>query len=113
MADANAIGDLDALKTRLEALTGVVDQRREEVKAAREQARTEARGVKERIVDEAERISAEATHWKQSGERMAELARGVEGRPARRPDRRGGAVEAAVGRAELVHQAAQGLLRLA
>ena len=73
VADANAIGDLDGLRTRLEALTGVVDQRREEVKAAREQARSEARGVKERIVDEAERISAEATHWKQSGERMAEL----------------------------------------
>src|ERR1700734_255236 len=73
LADANAIGDLDGLKTRLEALTGVVDQRREEVKAAREQARTEARGVKERIVDEAERISAEATHWKQSGERRAEV----------------------------------------
>ena len=73
VADANAIGDLDSLRTRLEALTGVVDQRREEAKAAREQARSEARGVKERIVSEAERISAEATHWKQSGERMAEL----------------------------------------
>ena len=73
VADANAIGDLDALRARLEALTGVVYQRREEVKAAREHARSEARGVKERIVDEAERISAEATHWKQSGERMAEL----------------------------------------
>jgi len=62
VADANAIGDLDGLKTRLEALTGVVDQRREEVKAAREHARSEARDVKERIVVEAERIAAEATH---------------------------------------------------
>ena len=73
VADANALGDLDGLRTRLEALTGAVDQRREEVKAAREHARTEARGVKERIVDEAEHIAAEATHWKASGERMAEL----------------------------------------
>jgi hypothetical protein len=73
VADANALGDLDGLRVRLEALTGAVDQRREEVKAAREHARTEARGVKERIVEEAEHIAAEATHWKASGERMAEL----------------------------------------
>jgi hypothetical protein len=73
VADANAIGDLESLKTRLEALTGVVGQRREEAKAARERARGEAREVKERIVTEAERIAVEATHWKASGERMAEL----------------------------------------
>lgn len=73
VADASAIGDLDGLRTRLEALTTVISHRREEVKAAREQARVEAGGVKERIVDEAERIAAEATHWKASGERMAEL----------------------------------------
>jgi uncharacterized coiled-coil protein SlyX len=73
VAEANAIGDLDSLKTRLEALTGVVGQRREEAKAARERARGEAREVKERIVTEAERIAVEATHWKASGERMAEL----------------------------------------
>jgi Domain of Unknown Function (DUF349) len=73
VSDANALGDLDGLRTRLEALTGAVDQRREEVKAAREHARTEAREIKERIVEEAEHIAAEATHWKASGERMAEL----------------------------------------
>jgi hypothetical protein len=73
VAEANALGDLDGLRTRLEALTTAVDQRREEVKAAREHARSEAREIKERIVDEAEHIAAEATHWKASGERMAEL----------------------------------------
>lgn len=73
VAEANVIGDLDSLRIRLEALTSAVDHRREEAKAAREQARVEARGVKERIVDEAEHIAAEATHWKASGERMAEL----------------------------------------
>jgi hypothetical protein len=72
-ADANAIGDLDGLRVRLEALTGVVGQRREEAKAARERARSDAREVKERIAVEAERIAVEATHWKASGERMAEL----------------------------------------
>jgi uncharacterized coiled-coil protein SlyX len=73
VTDASALGDLDGLRGRLEALTGKVDARREEVKAAREHARTEARDVKERIVAEAERIAVEATHWKASGERMAEL----------------------------------------
>lgn len=73
VADANAIGDLDSLKRRLEALTGRVEERREEVKAAREHAREEARDVKERIVAEAERIAVEATHWKASGERIAQL----------------------------------------
>ena len=89
VADANAIGDLDSLKTRLEALTGVVGQRREEAKAARERARGEAREVKERIVTEAERIAVEATHWKASGERMAELLEEWKAAPhADRPSRR-------------------------
>jgi len=73
VADAHAIGDLDSLRTRLEALTERVDARREEVKAAREHAREAARDLKERIVTEAERIAVEATHWKASGERMAQL----------------------------------------
>ena len=73
VAEASAIGDLDSLKARLEALTKRVDERREEVKHAREHAREEARDVKERIVAEAERIAVEATHWKASGERMAQL----------------------------------------
>jgi Domain of Unknown Function (DUF349) len=73
IADANALGDLDGLRTRLERLTEDVGQRREEARAAREQAREQARGVKERIVAEAEQIAAEATHWKSSGERMREL----------------------------------------
>jgi hypothetical protein len=51
----------------------VVGHKREEVKAAREQARRGAGDVKERIVAEAEAIAAEATHWKSSGERMREL----------------------------------------
>jgi hypothetical protein len=73
VASANAIGDLDSLQSRLEALTGQVEGRREEVKAAREHARVEAKTIKERIVEEAEQIAAEATHWKISGERMRQL----------------------------------------
>jgi hypothetical protein len=70
---ANCVGDLDGLRSRLEALTGLVDHRREENKAAREQARSEAQDRKTKIVEEAERIAAEATHWKISGERMRQL----------------------------------------
>ena len=73
VADAHAVGDLDGLRGRLEAMTGLVDTRREEHKAAREQARSQAHEVKERIVAEAERIAIEATHWKISGERMRQL----------------------------------------
>jgi hypothetical protein len=70
---ANAIGDLDGLLKRLENLVGQVELRREEHKAAREQARTTALEVREQIVAEAERLAAEATHWKASGERMRQL----------------------------------------
>jgi hypothetical protein len=70
---ANAIGDLDSLCVRLESLGGTIEHRREEHKAAREQARNEAHEIKERIVAEAERLAVEATHWKASGERMRQL----------------------------------------
>jgi hypothetical protein len=73
ISEANALGDLDGLRARLERLTEDVGHRREEAKAAREQARVQARQIKERIVEEAEQIAAEATHWKSSGERMREL----------------------------------------
>ncbi|MDF5751992.1 DUF349 domain-containing protein [Spongiactinospora sp. TRM90649] len=70
---AHAVGDLDALLDRLATLTDLVAKRREEVKAARDQARVEARGVKERIVAEAERIASETSHWKSGGERLRQL----------------------------------------
>jgi hypothetical protein len=73
VTDAHAIGDLASLRTRLEGLTGTLEHRREEHKAAREAAKTEAHEVRERIVAEAERLAVEATHWKASGERMRQL----------------------------------------
>jgi hypothetical protein len=91
VTDAHAIGDLDQLQARLEALSGKVDHRQEEVRAARDQARAEARDIKERIVAEAERLAAEATHWKISGERLRQLLE--EWKAAPRADR---AVEAAL-----------------
>jgi hypothetical protein len=91
VTDAHAIGDLDGLLARIEDLRSLVDHRREEFRAAREGARKEARETKERIVAEAERIAAEATHWKISGERMRQLLE--EWKAAPRADR---AVEAAL-----------------
>ncbi|HEY6276890.1 MAG TPA: DUF349 domain-containing protein [Streptosporangiaceae bacterium] len=91
VTDAHAIGDLDQLLARLDALSGKVDHRQEEVRAARDHARAEARNVKERIVAEAERLAAEATHWKVSGERLRQLLE--EWKAAPRADR---AVEAAL-----------------
>lgn len=85
VADAHAVGDLAALVGRLDALTTLVGQRREEVKAAREIARAEAKGVKERIVAEAERIADETTHWKSGGERLRQLVE--EWKAAERIDR--------------------------
>ncbi|MBV9094664.1 MAG: DUF349 domain-containing protein, partial [Streptosporangiaceae bacterium] len=73
VSEANALGDLEGLRARLEGLVADVSQRREEARAAREQARVHARQVKEQIVAEAEQIAAEATHWKSGGERMREL----------------------------------------
>jgi len=89
VTDAHAIGDLDQLQARLEALSGKVDHRQEEVRAARDHARAEAKDIKERIVAEAERLAAEATHWKISGERLRQLLEEWKGAP--RADR---AVEA-------------------
>jgi Domain of Unknown Function (DUF349) len=91
VADAHAVGDLDSLAARLEALTGKVDQRQEEVRAQRDQMRVEARTIKENIVAEAEQIAAEATHWKNSSERLRQLLE--EWKAAPRADR---SVEAAL-----------------
>src|SRR5262249_35132058 len=64
---------LGQLQARLKALTEKVDERQEKVRAQRDQVRTEARSIKEAIVIEAETIAAEATHWKNSSERLRQL----------------------------------------
>jgi len=91
VADAHAVGDLGQLQARLDALCGKVDHRQEEARAIRDQARAEAKDIKERIVGEAEQLAAEATHWKISGERLRQLLE--EWKAAPRADR---AVEAAL-----------------
>jgi hypothetical protein len=91
VAEAHAVGDLGALHERLGGLSELVGKRREEVKAARDQARVHAREIKERIVAEAERIAEDATHWKSGGERLRQLV--DEWKAAERIDR---ATEAAL-----------------
>jgi len=91
VTDAHAIGDLGQLQARLDALTGKVEERQEEVRAQRDQVRSEARAIKEAIVAEAEQIAAEATHWKNSSERLRQLLE--EWKAAPRTDR---AVETAL-----------------
>ena len=73
VTEAKAVGDLDALARRLDALTDRIEQRKLEQKRAQEEARAQAREIKERIVAEAERVAAETTHWKTGGERMRQL----------------------------------------
>jgi len=73
IAEAKAVGDLEGLKLRLDSLSERADERQQEHKAARDRARVEAVEVKERIVAEAEKLAAEATHWKSSGDRLKEL----------------------------------------
>ncbi|WP_405147622.1 DUF349 domain-containing protein [Sphaerisporangium sp. NBC_01403] len=85
ITEAHAVGDLAALEGRLAALTDLVGKRREEVKAARDQARAQSREIKERIVAEAERIAEDTTHWKSGGERLRQLVE--EWKAAERIDR--------------------------
>jgi hypothetical protein len=76
VADAHAVGDLEALTARLTALEPLAQQRRAEAELARQASR--ARSVEQRtgLVDEAEAIAAvdpERIPWKTSGDRLREL----------------------------------------
>jgi hypothetical protein len=85
VTDAHAVGDLDGLGKRLDGLSSLLGERREQLKVARDQARVQAREIKERIVAEAERIAVEETHWKNGGERLRQLVE--EWKAAERVDR--------------------------
>jgi hypothetical protein len=72
VAGAHAVGDLDALAQRLERLTGEVEARREERRAARTKATEEARQAKVQLVAEAEQL-AQSEQWRSAGERLRAL----------------------------------------
>ena len=74
--NANAVGDLEGLLNRLEALEPVIAQRRTEAEQARQQVRAQALARRTVLVEEAETIAAvdaERVAWKTSGDRLREL----------------------------------------
>ncbi|MFG2225616.1 DUF349 domain-containing protein [Streptomyces sp. NPDC050161] len=76
----HAVGDLDALRKRLDALVGTVDARREERKAQKAKQSDEARLAKEKLVAEAEELAA-SEQWRAAGERLRALVDTWKGLP--------------------------------
>ncbi|MEV2190580.1 DUF349 domain-containing protein [Streptomyces phaeochromogenes] len=76
----HAVGDLDALKVRLDKLVETVDARREERKAQRAKQSDEARHSKEALVVEAEEL-AQSDQWRAAGERLRALVDTWKGLP--------------------------------
>ena len=72
VGDAHAVGDLDALRQRLDALGEQIAVRKREAESNKGRIREEARATKERIVAEAESL-AETSEWKRTGERLRKL----------------------------------------
>jgi Domain of Unknown Function (DUF349) len=76
VAQANAVGDLAALTTRLEAVTATARRRQAQTDVAAAHKRDQARAEREALVAEAETIAGEdpeRIHWKHAGDRLAEL----------------------------------------
>ncbi len=72
VTDANAVGDLASLTTRLEALRPVIEGQRESRRAERVQKTAEAKVSKEKLVAEAEKI-AEGSDWRAGANRLRTL----------------------------------------
>lgn len=70
--EANAVGDLDALLARLQALTPLLDQKRAERRAERARQHDETLAAKERFVAEAERL-AQSNDWRGGVNRFRSL----------------------------------------
>jgi hypothetical protein len=72
VAEANAVGDLTALVGRLDALGPVISQQRQARRAERAERAAAAKGEKERLVGEAERL-AEGNDWRNGANRLRQL----------------------------------------
>lgn len=72
VSEANAVGDLDALVAKLDALGPVLAAQREARRAEKAKAIAASRERKEGIVAEAERL-AEGTDWRNGANRLREL----------------------------------------
>ena len=69
---ANAVGDLDALAAKLDALGPVIATQREARRAERAQKSAETQAEKEKLVAEAEKL-AEGEDWRNGANRLREL----------------------------------------
>ncbi|MCZ7413302.1 MULTISPECIES: DUF349 domain-containing protein [unclassified Streptomyces] len=76
----HAVGDLDALRKRLDELTTRVEARKEERKAQKARQAEEARRAKEELVAEAEEL-ARSDQWRAAGERLRGLVDTWKGLP--------------------------------
>lgn len=72
VAGAHAVGDLDALLARLDAMGPVIATQREARRAEKAQRTAESRAEKEKLVAEAERL-AEGSDWRNGANRLREL----------------------------------------
>ncbi len=70
--NAHAVGDLEALAERLDALAPVVAEQRQQRRADRAARMDEARAVKHQLVEEAERLAG-STDWRAGADRLREL----------------------------------------
>jgi len=71
--EAHVVGDVDGLGLRLDALIAVAQEKSAEAKAARDAARAEAVLRKTALVEEAEKLAADSTSWKATGDRFKEI----------------------------------------
>jgi hypothetical protein len=72
VTEAQAVGDLDALLARLDALAPVIEERREARRAERAARSAEAKQAKEQIAVEAEQI-ARGNDWRAGANRLRDL----------------------------------------
>ncbi|KQV76710.1 DNA repair protein [Aeromicrobium sp. Root344] len=72
IVDAQALGDLDSLLKRLDALQPAIDKQREQRKVERAAKVAEAQTEKTRIADEAEKIAA-GSDWKAGADKLRAL----------------------------------------
>jgi hypothetical protein len=72
VVDANAVGDLTSLVGRLDSLLPVISQQRQARRAERAERIAAAKGEKERLVAEAEKL-AEGNDWRNGANRLRQL----------------------------------------
>lgn len=73
---AAVVGDLAAVTSRLDAVQARAEERQELARAERAAQAEQALTRKRELVDEAEKLAAEATQWKVSGDRLREIVDG-------------------------------------